>query len=285
MRSCIKLMISRLLTVVNDQNAAKEGPYFVMFLHGSVLSRDFRRFAQLPVLVLVHVAVHMLLLLTKKLTIFHLPKRFVSINFSDKWAKDRPWLEFRVTEDAMYCTFCEKYAAKSGNNAFRDGCKSLRLSNIKDHEKTPAHQASSEAFEVASRPLSEMPMEQCLKKMEKKGFHQMEALFTSAFYLAKKGRPFSDFPDLITLQRANGLEIPKWWMLMVMLIFFLYSIRCHEHALITASYSVLETCIHVVFIIILNLVEFMQKSQLKKYMHNHACVYKCAGRHAKVQVV
>ena len=39
-------------------------------------------------------------------------------NFSDKCAKDRPWLEFRVTEDAMYCTFCEKYAAKSGNNAF-----------------------------------------------------------------------------------------------------------------------------------------------------------------------
>ena len=81
----------------------------------------------------------------------------------------------------------------------------------------------------------------------------MEALSRSAFYLAKKGRPFSDFPDLITLQRANGLEIPKWWMLMVMLIFFLYSIRCHEHALKTASYSVLETCIHVVFIIILNL--------------------------------
>ena len=113
-----------------------------------------------------------------------------------------------MTEDAMYCTFCEKYAAKSGNNAFRDGCKSLRLSNIKDHEKTPAHQASSEAFEVASRPLSEMPMEQCLKKMEKESFHQMEALFRSTFYLAKKGRPFSDFPDLITLQRANGLEIP-----------------------------------------------------------------------------
>ena len=33
-----------------------------MFLHGSVLSRDFKRFAQLPVLVLVHVAVHMLVI-------------------------------------------------------------------------------------------------------------------------------------------------------------------------------------------------------------------------------
>ena len=32
-------------------------------------------------------------------------------NFCDKWAKDRPWFEFLVTEDAMYCTFCEKYAA------------------------------------------------------------------------------------------------------------------------------------------------------------------------------
>ena len=51
-------------------------------------------------------------------------------------------------------------------------------------------------------------MEQCLQQMEGKSFHQMEALFRSAFYLAKKGRPFSDFPDLITLQRANGLEIP-----------------------------------------------------------------------------
>ena len=126
--------------------------------------------AQLSVRV-VHVAVQMQMpmLPVTMITITHLPKRFV-YRLCDKWAKDRPWLQFRETEDAMYCTFCEKFAVRSGQNAFRDGCKSLRLSNIKYHEKTPAYQASSEAFEVANRPLSEMPMEQCLQKIEKKKF-------------------------------------------------------------------------------------------------------------------
>ena len=61
--------------------------------------------AQLPVLVL-HVAVQM-----------HMPhvtanddhdnpsaKKVRAYRFCDKWAKDRAWLQFRETEDAMYCT-------------------------------------------------------------------------------------------------------------------------------------------------------------------------------------
>ena len=88
---------------------------------------------------------------------------------------------------------CEKFAVKSGQNAFRDGCKSLRLSNIKDHEKTPAHQASSEAFEVASRPLSEMPMEQCLQKMGKKVFIRWKHFLGVLFILPKEAVPSLPF--------------------------------------------------------------------------------------------
>ena len=36
----------------------------------------------------------------------------------------------------------------------------------------------------------------------------MSILFHSAFYLAKQGRPFTDFKDLVALQVANGLDIP-----------------------------------------------------------------------------
>ena len=36
----------------------------------------------------------------------------------------------------------------------------------------------------------------------------MSILFRNAFYLAKQGRPFTDFKDLVALQVANGLDIP-----------------------------------------------------------------------------
>ena len=68
--------------------------------------------------------------------------------------------------------------------------------------------AAVEAFEVSNRPLQEKPMEKCLQKLEKEHFQQMSILFRSAFYLAKQGRPFTDFKDLVTLQVANGLDIP-----------------------------------------------------------------------------
>ena len=67
-------------------------------------------------------------------------------------------------------------------NAFRVGCRSFRLSNVVDHEKSPAHVAAVEAFEVSNRPLPEKPMEKCLQKLEKEHFQQMSILFRSAFY-------------------------------------------------------------------------------------------------------
>ena len=90
-----------------------------MFLHGSVLSRDFRRFAVASTSTSTvaststcsssHAEVA-----NEETHDFPSAKKVRVYNFCDKWAKERPWLEFRVTEDAMYCTFCEKYAAKSG---------------------------------------------------------------------------------------------------------------------------------------------------------------------------
>ena len=117
-------------------------------------------------------------------------------------------MEYRKSDDAMFCHFCEQFAAKTKPNAFRVGCRSFCLSNMVDHEKSPAHVAAVEAFEVSNRPLPEKPMEKCLQKLEKEHFQQMSILFRSAFYLAKQERPFTDFKDLVALQVANGLDIP-----------------------------------------------------------------------------
>ena len=128
--------------------------------------------------------------------------------FCSAWKSGRPWLEYRESDDVMFCNFCEQFAAKTKPNAFCVGCRSFRLSNVVDHEKNPAHVAAVEAFEVSNRLLLEKPMEKCLQKLEKEHFQQMSILFHSAFYLAKQGRPFTDFKDLVALQVANGLDIP-----------------------------------------------------------------------------
>ena len=117
-------------------------------------------------------------------------------------------MEYRESDDAMFCNFCQQFAAKTKPNAFRIGCRSFRLSNAVDHEKSPAHGAAVEAFEVSNRPLPETPREKCLQKLEKEDFQQMSIVFRSAFYLAKQGRPFTDFKDLVALQVTNGLDIP-----------------------------------------------------------------------------
>ena len=85
--------------------------------------------------------------------------------FCSAWKSGRPWLEYRESDDAMFCNFCEQFAGKTKPNAFRVGCRSFRLSNVVDHEKSPAHVAAVEAFEVSNRPLPEKPMEKCLQKL------------------------------------------------------------------------------------------------------------------------
>lgn len=44
------------------------------------------------------------------------------------------------------------------------------------------------------------PIEKGLQKMDEKTLQNMDKLFQTAFYLAWKERPFTDFPDLLDLQ-------------------------------------------------------------------------------------
>lgn len=43
--------------------------------------------------------------------------------------------------------------------------------------------------------------------MEKSVFERMEKLFRTAFFVAIKERPFTDFPSLLELQEANGVNL------------------------------------------------------------------------------
>ena len=48
------------------------------------------------------------------------------------------------------------------------------------------------------------PIEKGLQKMDEKTLQNMDKLFQTAFYLAWKERPFTDFPNFLDLQTLNG---------------------------------------------------------------------------------
>ncbi|KAI8492929.1 hypothetical protein Bbelb_295260 [Branchiostoma belcheri] len=84
---------------------------------------------------------------------------------------------------------------------------SMRLKVIESHEKSPGHVSAMNRFDMERVPIQERPMEKVVQKMEEKKLQQMINLFRTAFYVAKQGRPYTDFPELLRLQKCNGLDV------------------------------------------------------------------------------
>ena len=62
--------------------------------------------------------------------------------------------------------------------------------------------ASSFADEI----IKSSPIGRGLTKMATRNKEVLENRFNSAYYLTKKERPYSNFPDLIELQEKNGVK-------------------------------------------------------------------------------
>ena len=54
--------------------------------------------------------------------------------------------------------------------------------------------------------IEKTPTGHGLKRMYRDDRKHLEYKFNSAYYLALKERPFTDFPELLTLQEKNGIK-------------------------------------------------------------------------------
>ena len=50
-------------------------------------------------------------------------------------------------------------------------------------------------------------MEQMSARLQKSHEHSTQSIFRTAYYLAKRRRPFADMPELVDLQALNGAEM------------------------------------------------------------------------------
>ena len=58
----------------------------------------------------------------------------------------------------------------------------------------------------AENVMKNSPIEKSLTKMEERSKEILKMRFNTAYYLAKKEKPFGDCPDLLALQEKNGIE-------------------------------------------------------------------------------
>ena len=95
------------------------------------------------------------------------------------------------------------------------GAKSIKKDGLKRHLQTNQHK-EAERLEKRSKMgadvysqsvLETTPIGCSLRKLQEKDKASLEVKFNIAYYLAKRERPFTDYPHLITLEKRITSKI------------------------------------------------------------------------------
>ena len=110
--------------------------------------------------------------------------------FNEKWKDGRPWLS--AEDGKMFCSYCKTFN-KTSRNKFISGCESIRIENARSHEASNAHKTSHSAFLNSKKRPAEQRIVKALITMEKHNIDPMKKLFTTAFFVAKNEKLYTDF--------------------------------------------------------------------------------------------
>ncbi len=82
-----------------------------------------------------------------------------------------------------------------------------KIETLRHHEGSAAHQRSVQHKAAQKVPPGSAPAEKIIKQLNTKTFNRLEILFRNAHFLAKMGRPYTDFAPMSTLDKAKGLDV------------------------------------------------------------------------------
>lgn len=149
---------------------------------------------------------------------------FPRITTLAKWKTEHTWLTIR--NHRMYCTTCTKWEQKLvscrnfSDSFISKGSDNFRISNVRDHAKSQMHEEAinQENREVMGENYRQhvvklIPQDNVLrgyfKKMSENERKMMKQLFEVSYFIGKQGRPFSDFPQLLELEKLHGVNFPS----------------------------------------------------------------------------
>ena len=125
-------------------------------------------------------------------------------NFVYDWLNTFGWL--RHENGVMFCKVCREFQhlLNKTDNVFIQGSTRLRKDPIEKHEKTKDHSICSSA---ARAKTERTPIAVLKDRLDRKHVPKFQALFNTAYLIAKRNFSFRDFEFLLKLQNKNGLQL------------------------------------------------------------------------------
>ena len=135
----------------------------------------------------------------------------------EKWKNKHEWLT--ISDGSMFCAICTKVKERlelmpGYSDSFIKGSKNFKTSALSDHEESKTHKQAikcklhneavshGEVYKpprVVNKIPGTAPIALGVKRMREAESKGLVKLFEVAYLVAIKGRPYSDFKDLITL--------------------------------------------------------------------------------------
>ena len=120
----------------------------------------------------------------------------------------------------LRCSICKRWENRINLvkgftlNWIRPGTHSIKKDGIKSYCRSAQHIEANrldQRSKMGAQPYVESivknsPIGRGLRKMCEKDKASLRVKFNSVYYLAKKERPFSDYPDLLVLQTKNQIQ-------------------------------------------------------------------------------
>ena len=139
------------------------------------------------------------------------------------WKKSNKYLQIDSAQKILTCDICIKWKARlSGTNAFISGSSNFKSSAVSEHVQSKLHkqalrfeeeeQAAAENRKArVHRPPapSDAPIVQGIANIGRLTPDErsaMQNLFDIAYLLAYKGRPYSNFTDLVDIEKLHGVK-------------------------------------------------------------------------------
>lgn len=143
--------------------------------------------------------------------------------FQQKWKLQFPWVlydtpdvcEKENSNGIMYCSTCREFPDLADKKSpFFTGTDSFRIDNLKAHDKNSYHikcQIRKKGLEKTviqkKSEIQQSPMGKSVVKMTEKSMDKFKVLFNSAYAVAKKAKPLTEYELLMEVQSKNGMDL------------------------------------------------------------------------------
>jgi hypothetical protein len=121
--------------------------------------------------------------------------------FQESWTKEFTWLKLENGE--MICTICKGYDQVG---SFVTGCKNFKIQTIKTHASSEGHMKNEsrvKAASICSGSSEQSAGEKTLMMLNAAAIFKLRLLFSNAHFVAKMGRPYTDYVHLCKLDKSN----------------------------------------------------------------------------------